>query len=772
MGKRRLNKGQWVFWVIALFGWLAPSGVLATSENLLTNGNFSADDGGWTGANGGASCSGGSPSLGVWGGGPQLTFSYVQNSVTQQVSIASPSALELSFLANGPSGGTYSATISDSDQSVTTGALTAGENQVSNLGITTTQNDEVVTITFAGKDSLFWAGCYGPVIRNASLVATPTIPQGSYSGGGCGPYSPIYVIGTTGGGGWGSGPFTDDSNFGAAAVFAGLIEPGENAWLEPYNVNRHPSYTGGINNGVTMSDWGGEWCGFDIKIFGSSSTTTTTTTTLPPYFNAVENLTAVANENGSVDLDWDAPTSSNVDIYAYGVSFYDLDEIGGTTSGGWGVWTNQGTTYSLSTGMFSGSNPVTTGYGPVRFGIKAGNQSCFSNEGVGPCVYGPEITVDATVLDPTPPTTTTTITPEPEPTDPPDTTQPEPEPTDPPDTTEPEPEPTLPPDTIPEETDTTDGGPDGGTGSSTDTTSPETTVPESAPEEETPDTTPDVPVEEETSEQVVDDILADDPSPEELGDAVGDALAATESEEELVSVATELLTSDLDPEQFAAVIDEVFSQDLSDEALAELVTTVFEQDLSDEEIAAVVDQVFTADISDEAFAEVLDTVFEEPLSDDAFTSVIDAILDEPISDEAFDALVDVLGSDTVSDEQVVAAVDSIIENGLSEEQSISIATSGEVLESITGDQASEIFATVPIGDISDAEAAALVEAVQDAPVEVKESFETEINIFAAGNVDTYVPLGSEVPVGTRRVIIAAAAVVVAVAPVPVSRKGR
>ena len=170
MGKRRLNKGQWVFWVIALFGWLAPSGVLATSENLLTNGNFSANEGGWVGANGGASCSGGSPSLGIWGGGPQLTFSYVQNSVSQQVTISSPSELELSFLANGTNGGTYSATISDSDQSVTTGVLTAGGNQVSNLGITTTQQDEIVTVTFSGVDSLFWSGCYGPVIRNASLT--------------------------------------------------------------------------------------------------------------------------------------------------------------------------------------------------------------------------------------------------------------------------------------------------------------------------------------------------------------------------------------------------------------------------------------------------------------------------------------------------------------------------------------------------------------------------------------------------------------------------
>jgi hypothetical protein len=148
----------------------------------------------------------------------------------------------------------------------------------------------------------------------------------------------------------------------------------------------------------------------------TSTTTTvppTTTTTVAPYYNAVTNLTAVANADGSVDLDWDAPASSNLNVYGYSVSFYDLDEIGGTTSGGWGVWTNQGTNYSLSTGMFSGSNPVTTGFGPVRFGIKAGNESCFSNEGVGPCVYGPEVTVDATVLDPAssstnlPPSTTT-----------------------------------------------------------------------------------------------------------------------------------------------------------------------------------------------------------------------------------------------------------------------------------------------------------------------------------------------------------------------------
>ena len=141
---------------------------------------------------------------------------------------------------------------------------------------------------------------------------------------------------------------------------------------------------------------------------GSYSTVSSGVTPLVPYFNAVSNLTAVANANGSVDLAWSAPTASNLQIYGYSVSFYDLDVIGGTASGGWGVWTNQGTYYSLSTGLFSGSNPVTTGYGPVRFGIKAMSGQCVG-VGSGSCTYGPETYVDATVLNPALGTRTLTI---------------------------------------------------------------------------------------------------------------------------------------------------------------------------------------------------------------------------------------------------------------------------------------------------------------------------------------------------------------------------
>jgi hypothetical protein len=91
------------------------------------------------------------------------------------------------------------------------------------------------------------------------------------------------------------------------------------------------------------------------------------------------------------------------------------------------------------------------------------------------------------------------------------------------------------------------------------------------------------------------------------------------------------------------------------------------------------------------------------------------------------------------------------------------------LESIDGDQATEIFDAVDIGAVTPEEAAQLVAAVQEAPTEVREAMESEINVFQ-GAIDTYVPLGSSVPIGTRRVIIGASALAIFSAPVPSSRR--
>jgi hypothetical protein len=75
------------------------------------------------------------------------------------------------------------------------------------------------------------------------------------------------------------------------------------------------------------------------------------------------------------------------------------------------------------------------------------------------------------------------------------------------------------------------------------------------------------------------------------------------------------------------------------------------------------------------------------------------------------------------------------------------------LENVTANQATEIFATIDTGELSGEEAAAIVEAVQDAPTEVREAFEEEINVFEGG-FDEYVPTNSTISVGARRVVVA------------------
>ena len=76
-----------------------------------------------------------------------------------------------------------------------------------------------------------------------------------------------------------------------------------------------------------------------------------------------------------------------------------------------------------------------------------------------------------------------------------------------------------------------------------------------------------------------------------------------------------------------------------------------------------------------------------------------------------------------------------------------------MLESIDGSQATEVFAAIVVAEVSQEAGAAISEALTEAPVEVKESFEEEINVFA-GVFDTYTALGSTIDVGTRRSVIA------------------
>jgi hypothetical protein len=210
------------------------------------------------------------------------------------------------------------------------------------------------------------------------------------------------------------------------------------------------------------------------------------------------------------------------------------------------------------------------------------------------------------------------------------------------------------------------------------------------------------------------------------------------------------------------VLENILNSDISTEQLTEVLNAVFTADADPEVLVAALDAVLSADVSIEQFAAVLDAVFDEPLSAEQFTAVIDSIITENITDEQFTEVLNVLESDTVSQEQVVEAVDKVLENGVTESQATDLASSSKVLESIDTDQAQTIFETIPVGDLTQAEEAALVEAVTNAPEEIKNTFEATIDIYGEG-LDDYVPVGSQVDVGSRRTLIAASTAVASIA---------
>lgn len=111
---------------------------------------------------------------------------------------------------------------------------------------------------------------------------------------------------------------------------------------------------------------------------------------------------------------------------------------------------------------------------------------------------------------------------------------------------------------------------------------------------------------------------------------------------------------------------------------------------------------------------------------------------------------------------------AIVPPVVSPEQATELATDPKVLASVTPEQATQIFEALVVEDLSDEQLVELVSAVQDAPVAVRESFEATVNVFG-GKVDTYVPIGSTVPVKTRRTLIALT-LLSSVAPISTRRK--
>ena len=132
----------------------------------------------------------------------------------------------------------------------------------------------------------------------------------------------------------------------------------------------------------------------------------------------------------------------------------------------------------------------------------------------------------------------------------------------------------------------------------------------------------------------------------------------------------------------------------------------------------------------------------------------ETVPEEVLPDEVTEETIPV---EELNDEELLTSLESIEEGmEVSEELAVAVAQSAEVVASLSSEEATAVFEAIEVDNLSVEEAQAIVEAVQDAPAEVREAFEEEINIFSPG-FDNYVPLGSNIPVSTRRTLIAVAA---------------
>jgi hypothetical protein len=91
------------------------------------------------------------------------------------------------------------------------------------------------------------------------------------------------------------------------------------------------------------------------------------------------------------------------------------------------------------------------------------------------------------------------------------------------------------------------------------------------------------------------------------------------------------------------------------------------------------------------------------------------------------------------------------------------------LDEVPVEQLQEVFAAIEPELLTAVEGEAIAQALNDAPEEVKEAFEEEVNVFA-GVFDSYRMVGQTIDVGQRRTLIAVANSLVAVGPALRRRK--
>jgi len=195
--------------------------------------------------------------------------------------------------------------------------------------------------------------------------------------------------------------------------------------------------------------------------------------------------------------------------------------------------------------------------------------------------------------------------------------------------------------------------------------------------------------------------------------------STTTSEPEPEVVTTEPEVTDSIPEETTTTVEPDLEPNLEPSVEEEVQEEVIPEETTPEEVAVIVDQIINAS------AEEVLNLIESIDSTDALANVIDAISDE-----------------TINADIAIA----VIENGNFEELPL--------------EQVAAVFAAIEPDQFTEEQKTELATALTDAPTEIKELFEEEVDIYGDG-FDDYVPTGSSIDVGTRKSILAATAAIAA-----------
>ena len=259
---------------------------------------------------------------------------------------------------------------------------------------------------------------------------------------------------------------------------------------------------------------------------------------------------------------------------------------------------------------------------------------------------------------------------------------------------------------------------------------------------------------------VLDSAFSEDTSAENMVSALESIFDGPLSSGDLNTVMAAVFDEDISVADTMTVLGDLLETNLSMSETEAIFDSVFDSDLSDAETIDLIVDVLADELTSELLNTVLGAVFDEEVSNEVLVETFTAVLGNELDADSVGVIVDVLESDSITNDQVSQVVDLIVnqDGGVSGEQAAELATSAKVLESIDGQQATEVFDAIVVAEVSEEAGAQIAEALTDATTDVKESFEEEINVFA-GVFDTYVALGSEINVGDRRTVIAVGAAV-------------